>query len=288
MAPERNRRRVLAGLAAALLWPHHRPVRATAPRALEFGVLPNINTRALIAAYEPMRAYLERHLGLPVRLSTARDWPTFQQRVLEQSFDLIAAAPNIARLAELDAGWQALAVLQPDTEGLLVHAAQRPLRDLQDLRGQRLALANPASLVALHGMAWLAQQGLQSGRDFTQVAVPTDDSVAGPLLGGDCVAAVLSGGELRAVPEAQRVQLVRAARFAEVPSFVLCAARHVPARTARHWRELLLSFAGDTEFGSHFFRPAGPRTLVPADAAWARALDGYLPNTRAALAALAR
>ena len=37
---------------------------------------------------------------------------------------------------------------------------------VQQIKGKSLALANPQSLVALVGLKWLRDQGLQADRDF--------------------------------------------------------------------------------------------------------------------------
>jgi phosphonate transport system substrate-binding protein len=231
-----------------------------------------------------MRAYLGRELGRPVQVSTAPSWSAFHQRTLALEYDLVVTGAHLARIAQIDRGYTPLLCYVPDTRALLVVAASRPLRDINELRGQALVLANPQSLVAMHGLQWLTGFGLRRGRDFDVIETPTDDSVGNVVVRGDAAAAMLSAGELRAVPEATRAQLVVLASIAEVPGFVVLASPRLAPETARSLRELLLHFARESEEGKSFFASTGLTSIREIPPGLMESLDPYVEPTRKAFA----
>ncbi len=260
-------------------------VLAQSRPALEVGVLPNISTRVLLAQYQPLREFLERDLRRPVQVSTAPSWSSFHARTLAGEYDLVATAAHVARLAQLDAGWQPLATYMPDLQALLITATAQPIRQVSDLRGETLALANPQSLVAIRGLDWLADQGLLRDRDVKVISTPTDDSVGNVVVRGDARAAMLSGGELRAIPDALRAQLQIFTRFAELPGFMLMTHPRLDAAAKRGLRDSVNRFATASDEGKAFFSATGFVGVRDVPIGLMESLDMYADATRRALRA---
>lgn len=278
-----HRRSLCTALAAWSAWPAG--VRAQAPAPLEIGVLPNISARVLLTQYQPLREYLARQLQRPVQVSTAPNWTVFHERTLALEYDLVVTAANLARLAQLDRGFQPLVSYTPAIKGLLICAGARPISSAGELRGRVLGLSNPQSLVSLRGLQWLAEQGLQRERDYRTLKTPTDDSVGSLVVRGDAVAAICSGGEFRAIPETLRSQLQVVNTFAEVPGFVVLASPKLAAAQARAVQEQLLHFAAGSEEGKAFFASTGFGGMRETTAALMESMDPYLAATRQVMAA---
>jgi phosphonate transport system substrate-binding protein len=248
--------------------------------ALELGLLPNLSARVLMAQYRPVREGLQRRLQREVQLSTAPDWLSFHQRTLALTYDLVVTAANLARLAQVDAGWVPLVTYTPLMKGLLIAARLRPLSRLVELRGQRLALANPRSLLAQRGLHWLASQGLQPGADFHTVQVPQDDSVGALVRRGDCIAALLSDVELRAVPDDIRADLQVVQHFADAPGFVVAASPRLAPALQALLRQAWLELGSGSDDGRAFFALSGIGGIAEAGPVLMAALDPVLPETR--------
>ncbi len=256
---------------------------AQAQPSLEMGLLPNLGARTLVAQYRPMREYLEHNLGRSVQLSTAPHWSAFHQRVLAYEYDLMVTAIHLARLAQLDRDYRPLVQMMPDIECLLVCAAARPLGSVAGLRGRTLVLSNPQSLVAVRGLHWLAEQGLERERDFRLARRSTDDSAASALVRGDAIAALVSSGEFLATPEPLRMQLQVVSRFARVPGFVVMASPRLEAQTAQAVRTALLAFDGRSAQGQSFFRQTGLQGMRALPDGQMEAMDPLVASTRALL-----
>ena len=258
--------------------------RAQTAATLEIGVLPNISARVLLAQYQPMREYLARALNKAVQVSTAPSWTAFHQRTLALEYDVVVTAPNLARLAQLDRGFAPLLTYAPTIKGMVICANAKPIKTPAELRGQTLALSNPQSLITLRGMQWLAENGLQRGRDFKIVNTAADDSVGNVVVRGDAIAAMLSGGEYRAIPDAVKSQLQVVTTFAEVSGFVVMASPKLSALESRAIKEHLQSFAAGSEEGKAFFASSGFSSIREPAAGLMESMDPYVEATRAVTA----
>ena len=251
---------------------------------LEIGVLPNISARVLLTQYQPMREYLARELKRPVQVSTAPSWTVFHQRTLALDYDLVVTAANLARLAQLDRGYVPLLSYTPNIKGMIICANARPIKSMAELRGQTLALSNPQSLVTLRGMQWLGEASLERGRDFKTMNTPTDDSVGNLVVRGDAIAAMLSGGEYRAIPEPIRAQVQVVTAFAEVAGFVVMASPKLASAEVRAIKADLLRFAAGTDEGKAFFAATGFSGIGEPPPRLMESLDPFVEATRKVIA----
>ncbi len=253
---------------------------------LRLGVLPNFSARVLVANYQPVRQYLERLGGRTVEIQTAPDFRSFNNRTLGGEYDLVVTAAHMGRLAQTQAGFVPVAIYQPAIPALIVMPKAKPSSGIEALRGRRLAVSNPQSLVAMEGLRWLRERGLVVERDYGMVHARNEDSLGHLLLSADADApfAMLSGGELRQLPEALRQQLVVFTVFAEVPSFLVLAHPRLGVERIRQVRAQLLQMAGSEE-GQRFLDLTGFKGLREPTESELRALDAYADQTRQALGA---
>ncbi len=259
-----------------------RPAFAQSGAPLEIGVLPNISARLLMAQYQPVRDYLARELQRPVQVSTAPNWSAFHARTMALDYDVIVTAANLARVAQVDKGYVPSANYAPDIKGMIAFANARPIKSVAELAGQTLVLSNPQSLVTLRGMQWLGEQGLQRDRDFKTTGTRTDDSVGNVLLRGDAVAAMLSGGEFRVIPDAIRSQLTVLTVFAEVPGFIVLGSPKLSADDQRALKQRLLALPASEE-GKVFFTASGFAGIRDVAPGLMESMDPFVDATRKVL-----
>ena len=250
------------------------------PKPLEIGVVPHLSAGVLMSNYQPLRKYLERELRRPVQISTAPDFKTFFQRTQGGEYDMAVTAAHLARVAQLDAKYAPILVFHPPITGIIITAKDGPMSSSQDLRSKSLAVPNPNSLVVMRGLQWLAERDLHRDRDFQLMRTPTQDSVADLVINGDSIAAMLSDGELRAIPEGLRARLRVLVAFAEIPNFVVLINPGMASLDAAALKASLLRFAEPSEEGKAFFGAIGIQGMRPVGEADLRALDPFLDQTR--------
>src|SRR5262245_30426824 len=258
-------------------------VRGQTPEAaLSIGVLPNLSARVILMNYEPLREYFEAELQRRVEIVTAPDFRTFSERTLRGEYDMVVTAANVGRVAQLDARWEPLAIFDPPVTGVLIAAAENRDARPDQLRGKSLALANPQSLVALRGLAWLREQGLQQGKDYRVVSAANDDSLGAVIRSGDAPLAIRSLGEFRAKPESMRQTLRIVTEFAQVPGFLVIANPALGPSERERLQTLLLAFPR-TDSGKRFLSLTGVANIRAVTPQELQLLDPYAEPTRAGL-----
>jgi phosphonate transport system substrate-binding protein len=126
------------------------PASAAAPSELVLGLIPAENNEEMIAKFEPMRAYLEGKLGIPVKLFTATDYASVIEAMRKKKVDIAWFGPLSYVLAEQEAGAEAFAVGvrsngQSTYRSILVVPGDSPVQTLADLKGKNVAFVDPAS-----------------------------------------------------------------------------------------------------------------------------------------------
>lgn len=251
---------------------------------LEIGVLPNVSARVLATQYEPMQQYLQSALARKVAISSAPDWVSFYQRVGRGDYQVVVAASNVGRVMQKDIGYRPILAYQPKIPALFVTLASTSETSVAALvDGKQVALANPASLVALEGLAWLAGQGLRAGEHFATLRVRGEDSVGSVILRGTASAGIMSMGEFKSHPAEIREQLRIHTSFKEVPGFFVLLSPAVSADHENRIREALLEFSQSSDAGKQFFERSGFKAIVAIDERELTRLDAFNQQTRLAI-----
>jgi phosphonate transport system substrate-binding protein len=248
-------------------------------QAFQVGVLPNLSPRVLLTNYRPLRDYLTAALGVPVEITTAPDFRTFQARTVAGEYDLVVTAANLGRIAQQDAGLTLIAGFDPPIPALLVTLKAGPAASTEALRGKALAVSNPQSMLVLVGKNWLRQRGLVAGADYEVVWTRNEDSLAQVLTSGTAPLAMMSAGELRAIRPEIREGLSVMDEFAKLPNFLLLQGRAMPAERAAALKAALLAFPA-TDLGREFTTLTGVRAIRPVPEKDLEMIDSVTAETR--------
>lgn len=282
-APQR-RRQLLGSLAGlALAWPAAALGQAG---PLTLGVLPNLSARLLALQYQTLRQFLETHLGRPVQIATAPDFAAFHARAIEGQYGLYVTAANLGALAHGDGQGQVLGQFEPGVQALALALRQRPAGDpVAALRGRRLALSNPVSLLALRGQLWLQERSLLEGRDYQVVHAPNEDSLARWLSTGEAALALMSRGEFNQLSDASRQLLEVVEPVATVPGFLVMVPMQTPTADVARLQLAMKAFFASPDLAA-FTAATGIRNFHEAGPAELAALQPYLEATRRRMAAM--
>lgn len=272
--------RALLFVCAGLLSAVH--AHATAPTSFVIGVLPVHSARVLAERYEPLRAYLEKSLEQPVRIESAADFRRFHERTARGDFDLAITAAHLARVAQKDAGLPPLAQFSPDHDLILFSAAERPLANIQELKGKQLAVIDRLAITVMAAIHHLSTQGLEVGLDYQAVEHKTPTSVAHSVTSGLSLLGVSARQSLLQLPDDLRRKVVVHGTLADIPAFVLLAKPGVDKALAERLKNLLLAFQNEAA-GVDFLGRVGYGKLIPANEAALKRVDAYLKETRKAL-----
>lgn len=251
----------------------------TSNEELLIGVVPNVSARIILQNYQPLADYLQEGMKRKASIVTSTDFASFHQRVLKGEFHFIVTAPNLGRLAEVDGKWETVAVLEPQIPALLVGLASKPDAKVVELKGKKLALANPSSLVAIAGINWLSSQGLRADKDYEILRIANDDSLGLALRSGEAPFAMMSMGEFRAKPPELQKDLKIITEFIRVPGFFMMVNPKLGASDKTRLAGLIRDLPSK-DSGKKFLASSGFQGLHSPTAEERKILDGFLDLTR--------
>jgi phosphonate transport system substrate-binding protein len=250
------------------------------PDALVIGVLPFISASVLAGQYDNLKSYLERTGSQKVRIVVPAGFKAFFDSTIRGDYDLAVSAPHFARVAQLDARMVPLAIYEPRIPAQFISALDNPVADAAAVRGKVVAFANPTSLVAMFGQQWLRQQNLEPGRDYEVRPARTDMGVGRMLLTGDAVAAVMSGGEFRALAPEESARLKITEVFARIPNFIVVGHPRLGKERLANLKTRMLGFMADKAEGAAFAKATGLSGIVEVEESVLRELDPHVAATR--------
>lgn len=274
----RARRATLAGLAVLGLLPWARALRAAEP--VRVGLAPFLSPAALLATFRPLREHLVRALGEPVEMYTARDFPALAAALQRGEYDLAFVPAHLGRLAVEDWGWVPAAGTIGRTQVQVLVRAAGPVHRAADLRGRRVGMLDPLSLVAALGTQWLQSEGLGPPDGAERVTMPSINSALHALARDELAAVVAASTQLLNLPPGTPADHRVLARLTDIPGPVYLARPGLPAATLARWRAALLSFQPDPQRAT----TAANTRLTPLGAAELDPLAPYAAFARQMLA----
>jgi len=154
------------------------------PKKLVVGLLPGESAPTVMRLNEPLRAYLEQRLGLPVELVVGANYAATGEALRFGRLDIAYLGPVTYLLRARSAKLQPFArpsheVVGPTFTAVIIVPADSPAKSLTDLKGGEVAFGDPASTSGTWVPRYqLVAAGLVSGRDYTLRVLGAHDAVA--------------------------------------------------------------------------------------------------------------
>ena len=167
-----------------LLAPHQAATAADRPHKLVVGLLPGESAPTVMRLNEPLRAYLEKRLGLPVELVVGANYAATGEALRFGRLDIAYLGPVTYILRARSAKLEPFArpsheVVGPTFQAVIIVPADSPAKTLADLKGGEIAFGDPASTSGTWVPRYqLLDAGLVSGRDYTLRVLGAHDAVA--------------------------------------------------------------------------------------------------------------
>jgi phosphonate transport system substrate-binding protein len=250
------------------------PTLLRAEGEITLGVLPYVTAGQLVEYHTPLKNYIAENLGRPVALITAPDFLDFVERTSKSEYDLILTAPHFARLAERRDGYQVVVRSQNEIQAAFLVRKDSNIQRLEDLKGKRIMVAQPISMMYQLSIGALEKKGLVPGKNITIVEARTNNNALSAPLRNEAEAGVtgillwgLATGE-------NKEQLRLIATSPSMPGFVLMAHKRIPKKDVDKLRKALLSFR-TTPPGEAYFAASGLKGFALTDSATMSSLDPY-------------
>jgi phosphonate transport system substrate-binding protein len=154
------------------------------PNKLVIGLLPGESAPTVMRLNEPLRAYLEKRLGLPVELVVGANYAATGEALRFGRLDIAYLGPVTYLLRARSAKLQPFArpshaLVGPTFTAVVIVPADSPAKSLTDLKGGEVAFGDPASTSGTWVPRYqLVAAGLVSGRDYSLRVLGAHDAVA--------------------------------------------------------------------------------------------------------------
>lgn len=252
---------------------------AAEAKPLLFGLLPNLSTRALMATYQPMHDFLEKELGRPVEVVTAANFNAFIQRVLVKDYDLLVAAPHLARLAQTEANYQLLARYDRPLQAFVVVDKDSTIRGLKDLAGKRLASPDKTAIVSMLVQDMLAQAGMRPGVDYQVFDAKSHNNAALSVVNAQADAGVIGSIPFARLDDEVRGRLRIVAKSKYVPGQYFAASDRLSSQERKRIERALIKFVQTAE-GKVFLEQFAMHDIVKIKSADLKEMDSYARRAR--------
>jgi len=157
---------------------------ADRPEKLVIGLLPGESAPTVMRLNEPLRAYLEHKLGLPVELVVGANYAATGEALRFGRLDIAYLGPVTYILQGRRAPLEPFArpsheIVGPTFQAVVIVPTDSPAQSLADLKGKEVAFGDPASTSGTWVPRYmLAEAGLVSDRDYALRVLGAHDAVA--------------------------------------------------------------------------------------------------------------
>lgn len=160
--------------------------------ALTFAIVPQQSASKLAKLWSPILKHLSEKSGHRLVFKTAKNIPTFEQRLSQGEYDIAYMNPYHYTVYHDEPGYTAMAKARDKRiKGIVVVHKDSPVQSLEDLAGEQLAFPSPAAFAA----SILTRSEFQArGVAFEPQYVSSHDSVYRNVASGRMAA---GGGVLR-------------------------------------------------------------------------------------------
>jgi phosphonate transport system substrate-binding protein len=188
----------LAGLSLGLACGPSLAENAARPQKLVIGLLPTESAPTVMRLNEPLRAYLQEKLKIPVEIVVGANYAATSEALRFGRLDIAYLGPVTYILQSRYSGLEPFArpshsVVGPTFQATIIVPAGSKAKTLADLKGGDIAFGDPASTSGTWAPRWqLLHAGLISGRDYTLRVLGAHDAVAFSVANGRVAAGGLS------------------------------------------------------------------------------------------------
>jgi len=154
------------------------------PSKLLVGLLPGESATTVLRLNEPLRAYLEKRLGIPVEIVVGSNYAATSAALRFGRLHIAYLGPVSYILQSKYAPMEPFArpsheLVGPTFQAVVIVPADSPAKKLSDLKGKQIGFGDPASTSGTWVPRYmLVESGLVSERDYTLRVLGAHDRVA--------------------------------------------------------------------------------------------------------------
>lgn len=253
---------------------------STTNKPFEIGVVPYLSARALIANYEPMRVFLEKALGKPVKIYTATGFKPFFLNAQRGDYDMVISAANFGRLLQKEHRFNPLLRFSSNASSLLVTTLNSPVKTLQELRGKVIAVPDQLSMAAIVSMTNIRDKGMEPDADYKLFELASFPSAILSVQKGEAMAAITATSAMAQMPKELSESVRVVLDSGEFMSLIILTHPRIDKHTVSLLTNALQKLSNETNRDKEFIANLAFGPLIPVSAKDMSGLDRFIPETK--------
>lgn len=243
---------------------------------LVMGFFPLYSTVALFKRYGPLKNYLEEQLGRPIKLETAKDFPTFVKRTSARKYDLVVTAPHFALKAIDEGNYRIIMTHKNSGQQLMLVHKDNTWKDLNDLRGKTVGTAAPKALMTRMGKQRIIEAGITGADSPTFIAFTSHNAAVEGIVAGKVDAVITSNNVAnKMIKQGKPIKIFDLGVI--YPNMPIMVATDQPSSLDKTIHKSLLSLS-NSESGRSLLKKIGSTGYRIVDAAEYEVLRPYVPK----------
>ena len=216
---------------------------------LVLGVMPSLPPAKLFTKFQPLAEYLTKKSGVSVTVATAPNFNTYVERLKRGEYGLILPNAYQYVMVSRTPGYIPLVKVEGvPYKGLIVVRKDSGIDSINDLKGKRIAFADPTALYAtMQVKVYLKEHGTDVEKDMVESYAASQDSV---LMGVDEEFFDAAGSwaeAFDAMPESTRSQLKILAETETLPARPIAIRADLPGKMAEKVKKALIGMTRENE-----------------------------------------
>jgi len=215
---------------------------------ITFGILPFVSAEQLVIRFTPLVNYLSQQLNTQIRIETAPNFIEFSRRTTkDKRYDILFTAPHFYPLAR-KSGYRLIAsVDSPGMRAVFVVPKESTIKNINDLKGKRLATVDSKSLATLLIRKHLNQHNINPDNDLNIIATPTHNASLLSTYHGVTDASALMQPPYGAASQQVRDRMRIIAKTQRAPHIPISVGNRISASCASQISKLLLNMPSSFE-----------------------------------------
>lgn len=237
---------------------------------LKLGLLPRLSEKEMIDGFTPLAQYLEKELGVKVKLIVPKDFDTWTNEAKAGAYDIAYTNPYlyvVVKKALKDAqpiGIASEPEIGTKLYGTIIVKKESPIKSIAELKGKTIAATDPGSAGAYLVQMLMLQKAKLKKDDVKIIFEKKRDPVAEAVLAGKADAGFLRDDDVEKL-KVGGDKFRRLGKSDPIPNWVIFTAKKMdPAMATKIKNAILKLKPGDLQ---------SVKVLAPART------DGFVPAT---------
>jgi len=222
------------------------------PLVLAF--FPYVNPSKILIHNKGMRQFLETELNRPVTIVMAKNSKTYVENMKKNSYDLLFSPPHLGRYSELKYGYKNIVMTANNIQGYYIVRKNSKLKTLSDLKGKKIAMASPLTIVHQIAVDDFKKLGLVNGENMTISVIKNHMNSIFSVLKGFNDAALTGVKLWKRLPQKYKKDLRLLAKSSKTSGFFIMGNSRLDDSLIQKIQTSLLKFHTSTDGKNYLFK----------------------------------